>query len=129
MITAITIDTLTKFFLWKEIDYLGENSLALVHGEAPFASFYAKKTTNPGLWQIQIDPFQIRQYLKCLHMVTLCSKNLNRTVVISYIQKVTIGIIDTTIFIFVKLFLHSQLCPNFCDLVIFISSVLIDTTN
>jgi len=81
VITAITIDTLTKFFLWKEIDYLGENSLALVHGEAPFASFYAKKTTNPGLWQIQIDPFQIRQYLKCLHMVTLCSKNLNRTVV------------------------------------------------
>jgi hypothetical protein len=48
---------LTKFFLWKEIDYLRENGLALVHNEAPFASFSAKETMKPGLGQIQIDPF------------------------------------------------------------------------
>jgi hypothetical protein len=42
VIAAVTIDTLTKFILWQEVDNLGKNSLALVHGEAPFASFLRK---------------------------------------------------------------------------------------
>jgi len=42
VITVITIDTLTKFFPWKEIDHLRENSLALVHNESPFAFFMQK---------------------------------------------------------------------------------------
>jgi hypothetical protein len=46
VVTVITIDTLTKFFLWKKIDYLGENGLALVHNEVPFAFFSAKKPRN-----------------------------------------------------------------------------------
>jgi len=53
---------LTKFFPWKEIDHLRENSLALVHNESPFA-FLCKRTMKPGLGQIQIVPFQFRQYL------------------------------------------------------------------
>jgi len=43
MVTVITIDTLTKFFTWQKIDYLRENSLALVHNKSPFAFLHAKE--------------------------------------------------------------------------------------
>jgi len=56
VITAITINTLTKFFLWQEIDYLGENGLALVHGEAPFAFFSAKKPRNQAYGKFKSIP-------------------------------------------------------------------------
>jgi hypothetical protein len=46
VITTITIDTVTKFILWKEVDDLRENSLALVHSVAPFAGVTAKKPRN-----------------------------------------------------------------------------------
>jgi hypothetical protein len=57
VIAAITIDTLTKFFERQEIDYLGENSLTLVHGEAPFASFSAKKPQNQAYGKFKSIPF------------------------------------------------------------------------
>jgi hypothetical protein len=56
VITVITIDTLTKFYFWQEIDYLGENGLALVHGEAPFASFSAKKPRNQAYGKFKSIP-------------------------------------------------------------------------
>lgn len=43
MITAISINTLTEFFLREEIDHLGKNGLPLVHFEVPFAYYFAKK--------------------------------------------------------------------------------------
>ena len=85
MITAITIDTLTKFFLWKEIEHLGENGLALVHSGTPFESISVKKTMKPDLRQIQIDPLGFRQYLIYIHIVNSYFEDLNRTLVIEYI--------------------------------------------
>lgn len=39
VITVVAVDALAKFLLGQEIDDLGENRLALVHAEAPFAAF------------------------------------------------------------------------------------------
>jgi hypothetical protein len=39
VITAVPVDALVKFLLGQEIDYLGENRLALVHAKAPFTAF------------------------------------------------------------------------------------------
>ena len=39
VITIVAVDALTEFFLWEEIDNLGENGLAFVHGMVPFGVF------------------------------------------------------------------------------------------
>ena len=47
--------------------------------------FFLRKNHETKPIAIQIDPFEFRQYLKCIQLVKLCSKNLNRTAVISYL--------------------------------------------
>jgi len=43
--------------------------------------FFLRKNHETKPIAIQIDPFEFRQYLKCIQLVKLCSKNLNRTAV------------------------------------------------
>jgi len=40
---------------------------------------------------IQIDPFELCQYLACFQIVKLCSKNLNRTLLESYTKACSIN--------------------------------------
>jgi hypothetical protein len=39
VVTVVPVDALAKFLLGQEIDNLGENRLALIHGVAPFTAF------------------------------------------------------------------------------------------